>query len=43
MEKLFKLEDKKNERVVFTGTEKECMDYTKEHPERTFIMTEVKK
>lgn len=42
-EKLYQLEDAKSERVVFVGTEKECLEYTKEEPERNYIMTERKR
>ncbi len=42
-EKLYQLEDAKSERVVFVGTEKECLEYTKEDPERNYIMTERKR
>lgn len=42
-EKLYQLEDVKSERVVFVGTEKECLDYTKEDPDRNYIMTERKR
>ena len=41
-EKLYQLEDAKSERVVFVGTEKECLEYTKEDPDRNYIMTERK-
>lgn len=41
-EKLYQLEDAKSERIVFTGTEKECLEYTKEYPDRNYIMTEKK-
>ena len=41
-EKLYQLEDAKSERVVFVGTEKECIEYTKEYPYRIYIMTERK-
>lgn len=41
-EKLYQMEDAKSNRVEFVGTEKECMEYSKENPERNYIMTEVK-
>lgn len=41
-EKLYQLEDAKSERVVFVGTEKECIEYTKEEPYKKFTMTERK-
>ena len=41
-EKIFQMEDAKTDRVVFVGTEKECIEFSKENPDRNFIMTEVK-
>lgn len=35
-----KLWDDKTDRVVFEGTEEECIEYTKEHPERKYYMEE---
>lgn len=42
MSKLFKMEDAKTDRVAFVGTEKECMDFSKENPERSYNMIELK-
>ena len=42
-EKQYKLEDAKSERVVFKGTERECLEYTKQDPDRKYIMVEIKK
>ena len=36
MDKLFELRDSKTDRIVFVGTDKECIEYTKKEPERSF-------
>lgn len=41
-EKIFQMEDAKTDRVVFVGTEKECIQFSVENPDTRYIMTEVK-
>ena len=36
MTNLFELFDSKTDRIVFVGTEAECIAYSVEHPERSF-------
>ena len=38
---MWELRDEVTNKVVFTGTEKECLDYSKRFPEINFIMSEV--
>lgn len=40
---IFRLKDEKSGRIVFSGTEEECLTYSKEHPEIKFILEEVKR
>lgn len=39
---MFELRDEVTNKVIFVGSEKECLNFSKEHPEVNFIMTEVK-
>lgn len=36
MDEMIELWDSKTDRIVFVGTEKECIEYTKKEPERSF-------
>lgn len=40
---LLELHDDKTDRVVFVGTEAECIKYSKEHPEKKFYFVEKSK
>ena len=42
MSNLFQMEDAKTDRVVFVGTEKECIQFSKENPEIRYNMIPVK-
>lgn len=42
MSSLYQMEDPKSERIVYVGTEKQCLEFSKKEPEITYIMTEVK-
>lgn len=38
----WRLYDSKTDRAVFTGTEDECEEFTKQEPERNFYMIKLK-
>ena len=40
---MVELRDSKTDKVVFVGTEKECIEYSKKEPERSFYFVEEKK
>lgn len=39
---LYQMEDAKTDRVVFVGTEKECLEFSKNNPDIKYNMIEVK-
>lgn len=41
-ERLYKMEDAKCSTIDFVGTEKECLEYSKENPDRRYNMIEIK-
>jgi len=40
---MWQMYDDKTDRVVYVGSEKECEQYSKEHPDEKFYMIEIKK
>ena len=40
---MWELRDEVTNKVVFVGTEAECLEYSKKFPKVNFIMVEVKK
>jgi len=40
---MWELRDEVTNKVVFVGTEQECLEYSKKFPEINFIMVECKK
>ena len=39
---MWELRDEYTNKVVFTGTEKECLEYSKKFPEINYILTKAK-
>ena len=39
---MWELRDEVTNKVVYVGTEEECLNYSKEHPNENFLMEEVK-
>ena len=39
---MWELRDEVTNKVVYVGTEEECIEYSKKHPEINFLMVEVK-
>lgn len=40
---MWELRDEYTNKVVFVGNEKECLEYSKEHPEVNYIMVKCQK
>ena len=39
---MWELRDEVTNKVIFVGTEADCLKYSKEHPEVNYILTKVK-